>query len=111
MMERQTRLSPRDMPADERLSGIAPGLIDQERRTRPGLLAWWYRITAPPEPPVSASFKRRDLLPARYASQHSHVRAGVYPYHCGSHWDYWPQPSDPHRRGHADASYCYYRLA
>jgi hypothetical protein len=61
MMERQTRLSPGDMPADGRLSGIAPGLIDQERRTRPGLLAWWYRITAPPEPPASASFKRRDL--------------------------------------------------
>ncbi|HZO75416.1 MAG TPA: hypothetical protein VFB60_24650 [Ktedonobacteraceae bacterium] len=27
-----------------------------------GVLAWWYRHTAPPEPPAGASFEQRDLV-------------------------------------------------
>ena len=46
-------------------NGDAPSLMDVIERDpmiskRPGRLAWWYRLAAPPEPPPTANLKQRE---------------------------------------------------
>jgi hypothetical protein len=53
---------PPSVAQQEPLAGYgpsAPPILEQPRKRR-GLLAGWYRLTAPPEPPASAPFAKRE---------------------------------------------------